>query len=52
MFKIAEITQHKNIMKALRLQGAYGKEPFDQRPNSNQSNLNPQISQLKQKKNN
>ena len=52
MFKIVEITQHKNIMKALRLQGAYGKEPFDQRPNSNQSNLNPQISQLKQKKNN
>jgi hypothetical protein len=28
MFKIAEITQHKAIMKAVQLQGAYGKEPM------------------------
>lgn len=26
MFKIAQITQHKGIMRTLQLQGAYGKE--------------------------
>lgn len=29
MFRIARITQHKDIMRALKLQGAYGQEPFD-----------------------
>jgi hypothetical protein len=31
MFKIANITQHKSIMKTLQLQGAYGQEPFVRR---------------------
>lgn len=28
MLKIAEITQHKGIMRLLKLQGAYGKDAF------------------------
>jgi hypothetical protein len=28
MLKIANITQHKDIMRAIKLQGAYGKEPM------------------------
>ena len=28
MFGIAQITQHKGIMKAVKLQGAYGQEPM------------------------
>lgn len=28
MLQIAQITQHKGIMRAVKLQGAYGKEPM------------------------
>jgi heme A synthase len=34
MFGIAKITQHKEIMRAVKLQGAYGQEPMMTRENT------------------
>ena len=35
MFQIANITQHRGIMRAVKLQGAYGQEPMMTRENTN-----------------
>jgi len=40
MFKIANITQHKDLMKSLQLQGAYGQEAMtDMRKNYIKNNV-------------
>ena len=31
MFKIAQITEHRDLMRTLKLQGAYGQEPMTNR---------------------
>jgi len=39
MFKIANITQHKDIMKTLQLQGVYGQEGFGRNYISSKKNI-------------